>query len=95
MGDNSDNGTGTAVFLHRLRNAETISSDIALRLAHMLFKRAYLPAMASQNKTLKMINPGGAKVALRDFQRLSIRATRIKRQSPISIAMPVSYSGPR
>jgi hypothetical protein len=40
--------------------------------------------MASQKKALEMINPGGAKVALRDFQRLSIRATRIKRQSPIS-----------
>jgi hypothetical protein len=39
MGDNSDNGEGTAVFLHRLRNAETISSDIALRLAQMLFNR--------------------------------------------------------
>jgi hypothetical protein len=79
MGDDSDSGEGTAVFVHRLRNAETISADIALRLAGMLFITPIGKFPLSRKKTLEMINRGGAKVAFRDFQRLSFRVNRIKR----------------
>jgi hypothetical protein len=92
MGDNSDSGKGTAVFLHRSRNAETISSDIALRSAEMLFIRLIGKFPLSQNKTLEMINRGGA-VAFRDFQRLRFRVNRIKGLIQVTCPMNVQAAG--
>src|SRR5215471_8389868 len=41
MADNSDSDESTAMLLRRVQNVETVSSDIALRLAEMLFIRHY------------------------------------------------------
>jgi hypothetical protein len=41
MADDCDRDESASMFLRRMHNVETVSSDIALRLAEMLFIRIY------------------------------------------------------
>jgi hypothetical protein len=56
--DNSDTGESTAMFLRRARNVETVSSDIALRLAEMLFIRHYGQEHTNEQLPLVVIDQG-------------------------------------
>lgn len=58
MADNSDSDESTAMLLRRVQNVETVSSDIALRLAEMLFIRHYSQEHTNEQPTQQVTGCG-------------------------------------
>jgi NTF2 fold immunity protein len=58
MSGNDDSDEGMAMFLRRSRLVETVSSDIALRLAEMLFVRHYGQEHTNEQLPLVVVDRG-------------------------------------
>jgi hypothetical protein len=58
MADDCDRDESSSMFLRRMHNVETVSSDIALRLAEMLFIRIYGQEFTNEQLPLVVIDRG-------------------------------------
>jgi hypothetical protein len=58
MADDCDRDESASMFLRRMHNVETVSSDIALRLAEMLFIRIYGQQFTNEQLPLVVTDRG-------------------------------------
>jgi hypothetical protein len=58
MADDCDRDESSSMFLRRMHSVETVSSDIALRLAEMLFIRIYGQEFTNEQLPLVVIDRG-------------------------------------